>query len=345
VARRSQLVDIVAGLPEPKGKPTPPRAAIRQLRKKMMSMGISDLARMRMTRKAHEAMPHLATERRNPALLERVSFIATQDMDRISWPTVARILLYLYDEPGLRKAAWERASSGTPEAGPRWLRHYWEQALQKKMPARRLAKAGLKDEPSLVRLPHHLQLRQGTPLCEELMVWAVQLCDLESQPWTETLRWIERSGTAPRTRRLLLRRILERWTVREPLELARSDALMEIYRLATLRLAGPPSLRPGLWREMPERVREAGDVAWRIPPLEAERRMFWVGYLEAIERVDTNAVCAGVVVGDRVFAEALSYAHAVRVYERSNWERCFPELPTETSMRLQREDLPAILSS
>ncbi len=345
MARRSQLIDIVEGLPEPKGKPTPPRAAIRQLRKKMLSMGISDLARMRMTRKAHEAMPHLATERRNPALLERVSFIATQDMDRISWPTIARILLYLYDESDLRKAAYERARGATPKAGPRWLRQYWEQALQKKMPARRLAKAGLVDEPGLVLLPHHLQLRQGTPLCEEVMVWAVQLCDLEKQPWTETLRWIERSGTAPRTRRLLLRRILERWPVRQPEELADSDALMDLYRLAMLRMAGPPSLRPGLWREMPEGVRRVADLAWRIPPLEAERRLFWVEYLERIERIDSNAVCAGIVIGDRVFAEALSYSDAVRVYDRQAWERCFPELPPETSMRVQRETLPAVLSA
>ncbi len=344
MARRSRLVDIVEGLPEAKGSPTPPRAAIRQLRKKMLSMGLGDLARMRMTRKAHEAMPHLATERRNPELLERVTFIATADMDRIGWPTMARILLYLYNEPALRKAAFERAGREAPDVGPRWLRRYWEQALQKKLPARRLAKAALEKQPVLVDVPQHLQLRQGTPLCEEVMVWAVQLCDLERQPWTETLRWIERSGTGPSTRRLLLRRILEHWPVDKPEDLARSDALVDLYKLATARMGGPPSLRPGLWRDMPESVRRSGDQAWRIPPLDQERRLFWIWHLHQIERVDTNAMCAGIVVGDRVFAEALSFAHAVRVYSLEDWERCFPDLPAETSMRVPREALPKLLA-
>lgn len=343
MARRSRLFDIVEGLPEAKGSTTPPRAAIRQLRKKMLSMQIKDLARMRMTRKAHEAMPHLATERRNPDLLERVTFIATEDMDRIAWPTVGRILLYLYNEDGLRKAAFERAKKDAPHNGPRWLRTYWEHALQKKLPARRLAKAALEAQPILIELPQHLQLRQGTPLCEEVMVWAVQLCVIEDQPWTDTLRWIERSGTAPRTRRLLLRRILETWPVQQPEDLARSDALMDLYRLAALRMGGPPALRPGLWRDMPDDVRAAGDMAWKIPPLDEERRIFWMVHLHKIVRVDTNAVCAGIVVGDQVYAEALSFAHAIRIYSRTAWEQHFPDLPPETSMRVPREELASLL--
>lgn len=343
MARRSRLVDIVEGLPEAKGSTTPPRAAIRQLRKKMLSMGLGDLARMRMTRKAHEAMPHLATERRHPELLERVTFIATADMDRIAWPTMARILLYLYNEGTLRKAAFERASKEPPQDGPRWLRKYWEHALQKKLPARRLAKAALDANPVLVGVPQHLQLRQGTPLSEEVMVWAVQLCDIGQQPWTETLRWIERSGTAPRTRRLLLRRILEHWPIKKPEDLARSDAMMDLYRLAMLRMGGPPALRPGLWRDMPDHIRAAGDMAWKIPPLDQERRVFWMYHLHRIDRVDVNQVCAGILIGDQVYAEALAFAHAIRIYSREDWERCFPELPPETSMRVPREALPRLL--
>ena len=60
-------------------------------------------------------------------------------------------------------------------------------------------------------------------------------------------------------------------------------------------------------------------------------------------RVDTNAVCAGIIVGDQVYAEALNFAHAIRVYSRTAWEQHFPDLPPETSMRVAREDLAQLL--
>ncbi|MEL6342825.1 MAG: hypothetical protein AAFV53_06805 [Myxococcota bacterium] len=327
-ARPNRLVAAAAALDAPKGELRPSGTALQEQRSRLLQIPIDKLTQFRINPRALDILPTLAVEVHNAPLRARVIALATAQVDDMSWPTLARLLPWLYDVGELRKAARSRARREPPAPPlPRWLVLHWQDVLTRDDPAGSMAAAAVQREPVLARLPRALQLPHGAPLARDTLLAVLKQGDgrwLDSQPYTETLRFIEHSGAAAAVRIALARRVLRRYGggIRATDDL--SEALEELYAVVLQLFQGGPSLRPGMWHGTPPGIRRAARWASRLVALREtfpdHRVQAWRRWLRRIDRIDrVRDIVGGVWIAGTVFAEPLEDASVCRIYTPETW--------------------------
>ncbi len=333
------------------------KAGVTAFRAQLLSKPVDALTRVRLRPKALEALPLLATERRNPELRARVLALTLQYAKELRWPTLGRLLPWVLDEPAVRKVVFERCSTHSPQspspggAAPAWIQRYWRAALAKNHHVSRTLDAALKDQPHLARLLADMGLKGASPFAKELLDQAVarhKPAELLAQPWTETLRFIERSSAPWSGRRALLKGILQALPP-APEHLNSHPGWLELCELAVQKL-GHPNARVGAWKELPPETRRLVSHAHRAAsPLRAfpqgdPRAWTWVALgAHQAERVGPAVLLH---VHHWVCAERAGGPAAVRVWASSDAEavqrglaegKKASELPA-VHARLEREE-------
>lgn len=331
-ARPRRLEAVSAELPELKGKLPDTPLGIAEQRERLLAIPADKVERYRINPRAlDQILPALATLRRDKPLRNRVIALSAAQADQMAWSTIARLVPWIYEADVFRKRVHSRARREPPQSPlPRWLVVYWREALGREAPAERLATAARAEEPVLARLLPALQLPPGSPLAREVLRLALADRDgawLDTQPHTETLRFIEGSGAPVGPRIELLRRILARYggLVRTPGDLQAPTE--ELFMVARHLLQGWPGARPGLWRSVPASALRAARWCERLESLrdgfgtDDPRVGAWRRWLRHIQRVDTvGDGIVGVQVGVKIFAEPRENARVCRVYPPVVWQ-------------------------
>jgi hypothetical protein len=328
-ARPITLTDAAEGMPLPKGDvPTEPLRIAAQ-RDRLLAIPVAELARYRINARALVILPVLAIETTNSPLRKRVIALSIAQAEQLTWPTLARLLPWIYMEDDFRRKIHARAQKSPPPSdAPLWLRAHWRAVLGREGPAAALAEAGLTNEPTLAGLLNHLRLPVGTPLSAAVLRAVLHSRDdawLCGQPFTETLRFIESSGADPSARIPLIRRILSRYAsrIRDPGQL--EGAMLELMLLARQQLSGWPRPHSGAWHGLPASVLLVGRWCQRrdnlITAFGADdfRVDTWLPWLRHITAIETAGAVVGVTLGARVFAELAESATVCRIYSPPTW--------------------------
>jgi len=348
-ARPTRLLAATAAIAPLKGGRSEGALRIAEQRERLLSIPADKVERYRINPRALEILPTLATMRRDVALRDRVIALAAAQADQMSWATIARLTPWIYEADVFRKRVHTRARREPPQAPlPRWLVAHWREALGRDEPAEQLARSARQSEPVLARLLPALELAPGTPLADRVL--SVALADrdgawLDTQPYTETLRFIESSGAATDTRGVLLRRVVARYG-----GLARSPSALhppieELFSVARHLLGGWPQQRPGMWRGVPASALRVARWCERLQALQDsfqddDRVASWRRWLRHIQRVDcVGEGIIGVQVGVQVFAEPREAPRVCRVYAASVWEDfCARQADSDTRLAPPRPD-------
>lgn len=356
-ARPSRLLATAETLPELKGRLPDTPLRIAEQRERLLAIPADKVERYRINPRAlDQILPALATLRRDRPLRARVIALSAAQADQMAWSTIARLIPWIYEADAFRKRVHSRARRAPPQAPlPRWLVAHWKEALGREAPARQLALAARAREPVLARLLPSLQLPPGSPLAAEVLRVALADRDgvwLDTQPYTETLRFIEQGGAPVGPRAELLRRVLARYggLARTPAEL--SPPMEELFAVAHHLLQGWPTQRPGLWRSVPASTLRAARWCARLKELrdgfgEADPRVgAWRPWLRHIQRVDlVGGAIVGVQVGVKVFAEPRDDARVCRVYPPVIWQDfCARQASSEAPLAPPRPEVKLSIS-
>lgn len=331
-ARPTHLLAAVESLPVLKGTLPSGVLRIQEQRERLLAIPADKVERYRINPRALEILPALATMRRDTELRERVIALAAAQASQMLWPTIARLMPWIYESAVFRKRVYSRARREVPRAPlPMWLVAHWREALGRDDPATLLAHSARHTEPVLARLPGYLQLPVGSPLADRVL--SVALADrgddwLDSQPYTETLRFIESSSASPTTRAALLRRILTRYGVQPRTPSALTPAHEELFAVADQLLQGSALDRPGAWRGVPAAAHRVARWSGLLralqsgfgttdPRVTSWRR--WLRHISHVEQVGEGII--GVQVGLYVFAEPREASRVCRVYPHTVWKQ------------------------
>jgi hypothetical protein len=349
-ARPTRIRDAVQALPEPKVRLRKAAPRVDAFRQRLLELSPGELQRMRMRPKALDALPNFASERDNAPLQERVRFLAVRDAARMSWPTAARLFAWLHTDERFRAALGARLEREPPAQGPGWLLDHGRATLLSVAPIPDLVREALATQPVVARLNRHLGIGGGTPLAAAVLDRALSQVRMRDQPYTDTLRWIERSADPWGPRRALLIRLLKRFPA-SPATLRVRPALRELYSVAHARL-GPPDEHPGGW---PVACREAGnavpDLDRLVTPFDPDddRRDWWPRLAPHVRQV--QVVGPVIAFHTRLWVAAeRRQASAVRVFAKPAWPlveaalRDGTALPPPAHRFEDRDALRALLS-
>ena len=252
----TRLTAAVEKLAPAKGTARNSKRPLSGLRDRLLEISLDELTEYRMNPRAIAALPYLASDA-DPELRMRVTHLATRQIDSFLWPQLAQMLAYFYRERNFCRAAKKRLGKQKP-ARPRWLR--WTEGLGTEELVAQIARGGLGREPVLARLLRTLELSPLSPLGVEVLGDAVRRARLESQPYTETLRFIERSSASFEARFQLLRRILDQYFATA--DVAENSPQAELMALT----AHCCRRRPSSWQQLPPKVRQAASSRVVVTP-------------------------------------------------------------------------------
>jgi hypothetical protein len=245
--RPARLTAAVDKLAPAKGTPRVSRRPLSGLRARLLEVSLEELIAYRLNPRAVAALPYLASDT-DGELRTRVTALAAKQIDSFTWPQLAQMLAFLYDDADFCRVAKKRLVQ--QPARPRWLR--WTRGLGTEKLVTDIARGGLGRQPVLARLLKTLELSPLSPLGVAVLGKAAQKVPLESQPYTETLRFIERSSAAFEPRFQLLRRILEQYFPEEVV-VAPESPQAELLALAVHCCRGEPN-ESSMWRHLPAKV-------------------------------------------------------------------------------------------
>ena len=330
--RPTQLMAAVDTLPEAKVKSRKPKLMLEKLRRKLLQISIKDVSNWRLKPAVLNALPYLAAEQKNKALLERVIALTLGSMSDMPERILIRLLPFIIDNEQVRQKAHGRFSKSSPsDKAPIWVAKHWRTVLKPADPALTMARILIQMNIPLASALKSIELDSTSPFADAVLnkMWVeMEPQDLQQQPFEESLYFIARSGQALHTRRLFLTWMLNTYSVRiESLADIDIDQPQRLLLETALTMYGRPDR--SAWRDCDTKTLK---WAWHVhhdtllnSSLESiqgwGRADFWRRYIQEIRVIKKRSTDGLLIIdlGNVIAIENLKTARECTLFDREHF--------------------------